>query len=190
MYKVKEIFYSLQGEGVQTGVPAIFCRFSGCNLWSGREEDRTGSVCKFCDTDFVGTDGVLGGTYTDAEELAETIEAASPVGALSEIKPLVVLTGGEPALQINDSLIGVLHALGYRIAVETNGTLPLPSGIDWVSVSPKSDRELAQQSGDELKLVYPQEGVSPEAYEHMRFHNFVLQPMDGKDLKKNMKTCL
>lgn len=190
MYSVKEIFYSLQGEGVQTGVPAIFCRFSGCNLWSGKEDDRSGSACSFCDTDFVGTDGVLGGVYDDAQELAETIEAASPVGVVSTTKPLVVLTGGEPALQVDSNLIDALHTLGYRIAIETNGTVPLPSGIDWITVSPKLDTELKVNSGDELKLVYPQEDISPETYEHMDFRSFVLQPMDGKDLKKSIKACL
>lgn len=189
-YTVKEIFYSLQGEGVNTGVPAVFCRFSGCNLWSGKEEDRMMSACTFCDTDFAGTDGVLGGTYNDAEELSEVIEAASPVGAISKTKPLLVLTGGEPALQADNTLIEAMHVLGYKVAIETNGTLPIPSGIDWITVSPKPHTELVMQSGDELKLVYPQEGVLPEAYEHMNFKHFVLQPMDGKDLKKSIKACL
>ena len=189
-YTVKEIFYTLQGEGVQTGVPAIFCRFSGCNLWSGKEEDRVRSVCGFCDTDFLGTDGPLGGIFENAEELAESITEVLPTGVSTTAKPLVVLTGGEPALQADNALIEAIHRFGYKIAIETNGTLPLPAGIDWVTVSPKANTKLAVQSGDELKIVYPQGDISPESFENLDFKHFVLQPQDGKDLKKNIKACL
>ena len=189
-YTVKEIFYSLQGEGVQTGVPAIFCRFSGCNLWSGKEEDRVRSVCGFCDTNFLGTDGPLGGIFEDAEGLAESITEVLPERPSATVKPLVVLTGGEPALQADSTLIEAIHRFGYQIAIETNGTLPLPAGIDWVTVSPKANTKLVVQSGDELKIVYPQEDIFLESFENLNFKHFVLQPKDGTDLKKNIKSCL
>ncbi len=184
-YRVKEIFYTLQGEGVQTGRPAVFCRFSGCNLWSGREEDRAGSMCGFCDTDFVGTDGARGGVFDDAEELVKAVSEAFPFEKSTKAARFVVLTGGEPALQVDGDLIAGLHKEGFETAIETNGTVPLPQGIDWVTVSPKAGTRLAVRSGDELKLVYPQKGVLPEAFEDLRFRNFLLQPKYYPDLKNN-----
>lgn len=189
-YRVKEIFYTLQGEGVQTGRPAVFCRFSGCNLWSGREEDRAGSICGFCDTDFVGTDGARGGVFHDAEELVKAVSETFPFGKSTEAARFVVLTGGEPALQVDRELIAGLHKEGFETAIETNGTVPLPQGIDWVTVSPKAGTKLAVRSGDELKLVYPQKGVLPEAFEDLRFRNFLLQPKYCQDLKKNTKQAV
>jgi 7-carboxy-7-deazaguanine synthase (Cx14CxxC type) len=186
-YIVKEIFYSLQGEGAQTGRPAIFCRFSGCNLWSGRQEDREGAACKFCDTDFVGTDGSYGGVYGDANELLQGIAQVFPRNVSSKIRKLVVLTGGEPALQVDDQLVRALHEKDIEIAIETNGTLRLPEGIDWISVSPKADTELFVRSGTELKLVYPQEGMLPELLEGLDFTYFFLQPRDGPDVKENAR---
>ncbi|CAM5447259.1 7-carboxy-7-deazaguanine synthase OS=Afipia felis OX=1035 GN=queE PE=3 SV=1 [Afipia felis] len=181
-YAVKEIFLTLQGEGMQAGRPAVFCRFAGCNLWSGREQDRAEAVCRFCDTDFVGTDGTLGGRYTTAGDLAEQI--ATTWGA--EVRHrFVVLTGGEPMLQIDGALIEALHARGFMIAVETNGTLPAPPGLDWICVSPKADTELAIRQGHELKLVYPQVQNTPENYSALAFRHFLLQPMDGPDLVQN-----
>lgn len=181
-YAVKEIFLTLQGEGMQAGRPAVFCRFAGCNLWSGREQDRAEAVCQFCDTDFVGTDGTLGGRYATALDLAERIAATWGPGTRHR---LVVLTGGEPMLQIDDDLIEALHARGFMIAVETNGTLPAPSGLDWICVSPKADTELAIRQGHELKLVYPQAQNAPEDYTALSFQHFLLQPMDGPDLAQN-----
>jgi 7-carboxy-7-deazaguanine synthase (Cx14CxxC type) len=184
-YIVKEIFYSLQGEGVQAGRPAVFCRFSGCNLWSGRPEDRADALCKFCDTDFVGTDGSYGGVYGNAEELVEGITQVFPRDIPPKICRLVILTGGEPALQVDDELVRALHERDIEIAIETNGTLGLPEGIDWITVSPKTDTELSVRSGTELKLVYPQEGISPEMFEDLDFKYLVLQPRDDSDVKKN-----
>jgi len=181
-YAVKEIFLTLQGEGMQAGRPAVFCRFAGCNLWSGREQDRAEAVCRFCDTDFVGTDGTLGGRYTTAGDLAEQI--ATTWGAEARHR-FVVLTGGEPMLQIDGALIEALHARGFMIAVETNGTLPAPPGLDWICVSPKADTELAIRQGHELKLVYPQVQNTPENYSALAFRHFLLQPMDGPDLVQN-----
>ena len=177
-YSVKEIFLTLQGEGGQAGRAAVFCRFAGCNLWSGREQDRAGAVCNFCDTDFVGVDGQGGGKFRTAEDLAAAIEAAwgAPDGPR-----LVVCTGGEPLLQLDGPLIAALHARGFEIAVETNGTLPAPAGLDWICVSPKADAPLAQTCGQELKLVYPQTGVDPARFETLAFERFLLQPMDGPD---------
>jgi 7-carboxy-7-deazaguanine synthase (Cx14CxxC type) len=175
-YAVKEIFYTLQGEGANAGRPAVFCRFAGCNLWSGREEDRAGAVCRFCDTDFVGTDGEGGGKFRDAAELAEAIAARWPSGWAHRF---VVCTGGEPLLQIDAPLIEALHARGFEIAIETNGTLPVPDGIDWVCVSPKADAELVVRSGDELKVVVPQAGQQLDAYAKLAFRYFLVQPMDG-----------
>ncbi|MEN9610683.1 MAG: 7-cyano-7-deazaguanine reductase [Bacteroidota bacterium] len=176
-YKVKEIFYTLQGEGAQAGRPAVFCRFSGCNLWSGREKDRLTAICQFCDTDFRGTNGVNGGVFHTAELLARAVaEAWLPTGMG---KPYVVCTGGEPALQLDDKLIHALHRYGLEIAIETNGTLPLPEGIDWVCVSPKAGATLQIRKGNELKLVFPQAGAMPELYESLEFDRFYLQPMDG-----------
>lgn len=186
-YAVKEIFLTLQGEGMQAGRPAVFCRFSGCNLWSGREQDRADAVCQFCDTDFVGTDGTLGGRYATASDLAERI--AATWGPDSDHR-FVVLTGGEPMLQIDDALIEALHARGFMIAVETNGTLPAPPGLDWICVSPKADTELAIRQGHELKLVYPQTQNAPEDYTALAFQHFLLQPMDGPDLAQNTKHAI
>jgi 7-carboxy-7-deazaguanine synthase len=177
-YSVKEIFLTLQGEGGQAGRVAVFCRFAGCNLWTGREQDRASAVCRFCDTEFVGTDGPGGGKFASAEALA------GAVGAAWEGSPqnrLVVLTGGEPLLQVDATLIDALHGAGFAIALETNGTIAAPPGIDWVCVSPKADAALAQTSGQELKLVFPQDGVDPARFEALAFERFALQPMDGPD---------
>ncbi len=176
-YAVKEIFYTLQGEGANAGTSAVFCRFAGCNLWSGREQDRAGAVCKFCDTEFIGTDGPGGGRFETADALAHAIDAAWPAGAGSG--RFVVCTGGEPLLQLDDVIVESLHARGFRVAVETNGTQAVPRGVDWVCVSPKAGAALRVECGDELKLVFPQTGAEPELFERMRFKNFFLQPMDG-----------
>ena len=176
MYAIKEIFYTLQGEGAQSGRPAIFCRFSGCNLWSGREEDRHKATCKFCDTDFWGTDGTFGGKYASAEFLAETIASFWPGSAGT---PYVVCTGGEPLLQLDETLIHALHQKGLEVAVETNGTITAPPGIDWICVSPKAGTDLLIRTGNELKLVFPQPGATPEMFADLDFGVFYLQPMDG-----------
>jgi len=181
MYAVKEIFLTLQGEGAQTGRRAVFCRFAGCNLWSGREEDREDAVCKFCDTEFVGTDGTKGGKYT-AGELAQTIEQE---WGEDRHHRFVVLTGGEPLLQVDEALIAALHGVGFEIAVETNGTVEPPRGLDWVCVSPKAGAELVVQTGNELKLVFPQQGAAPEAFADLAFEHFSLQPMDGPNVGEN-----
>lgn len=182
-YAVKEIFYTLQGEGANTGSPAVFLRFAGCNLWSGREEDRAGAVCRFCDTDFVGTDGPGGGRFADAASLADAVLAAWPAGVASH--RFVVCTGGEPLLQLDEPLLDSLHARRFRVAVETNGTQPVPREVDWVCVSPKAGAPLVVERGDELKLVYPQAGAEPERYEGLDFPHFFLQPMDGPDRARN-----
>jgi 7-carboxy-7-deazaguanine synthase (Cx14CxxC type) len=184
-YAVKELFYSIQGEGANTGRPAVFCRFAGCNLWSGREEDRTTAVCQFCDTDFVGTDGTYGGRYT-APQLAEAI--AQLWGG--EHDRFVVMTGGEPLLQLDEQLTSALHAKRFEIAVETNGTVDAPGGIDWLCVSPKAHTELRLRAGSELKLVYPQPNVDPEAFTDLAFEHFFLQPMDGADREDNARRAL
>ncbi|MFC3079951.1 7-carboxy-7-deazaguanine synthase [Phenylobacterium terrae] len=186
-YAVKEIFLTLQGEGGQAGRPAVFCRFSGCNLWSGREQDRASAVCNFCDTDFVGMDGPGGGRFATPDELAGAVEAAWEGGPAGR---LVVCTGGEPLLQLDPSLIAALHARGFEIAVETNGTLPAPAGIDWICVSPKADAPLAQTRGQELKLVFPQPGVDPARFEGLDFERFFLQPMDGPDRAANTQAAI
>jgi 7-carboxy-7-deazaguanine synthase (Cx14CxxC type) len=177
MYTVKEIFHTLQGEGAQAGSAAVFLRFAGCNLWSGREADRAGAVCKFCDTDFVGTDGPGGGKFETAEALARAVEFAWPSKDSSH--RLVVCTGGEPLLQLDPLAIDALHARGFRVAVETNGTITAPEGLDWICVSPKSTAPLAQESGDELKLVYPQRDAPPDRFASLAFAHYFLQPMDG-----------
>ncbi|MBU1209786.1 MAG: 7-carboxy-7-deazaguanine synthase [Alphaproteobacteria bacterium] len=182
MYQVKEIFLTLQGEGTNAGRAAIFCRFAGCNLWSGREDDRASAVCRFCDTDFVGTGGVSGGKFATAELLVRTLVSHWRGGLCDR---LVVLTGGEPMLQVDDALVSALHGERFEIAIETNGTLPVPRAIDWICVSPKSGADLVQRSGDELKLVYPQPGLMPEAVEGLEFNYRYLQPMDGPDAVKN-----
>jgi 7-carboxy-7-deazaguanine synthase len=186
-YAVKEIFLTLQGEGAQAGRPAVFCRFAGCNLWSGREEDRAEAVCTFCDTDFVGMDGPGGGRFVDAEALAGAIEGTWGGGAADR---LAVLTGGEPTLQLDTALIAALHARGFEIAIETNGTLPVPRAIDWICVSPKADAPLVQTRGQELKLVYPQAGHDPARFEHLDFERFLLQPMDGPDRAANTEAAI
>ena len=177
-YSVKEIFLTLQGEGGQAGRAAVFCRFAGCNLWTGREQDRASAVCRFCDTDFVGVDGPGGGKFATAKVLAAAVAAAWRGPPEHR---LVVLTGGEPLLQVDAALIEALHGAGFSIALETNGTLAAPAGIDWVCVSPKADAALAQMSGQELKLVYPQDGVDPARFEGLAFERFSLKPMDGPD---------
>lgn len=194
-YSVREIYYTLQGEGAQTGRPAVFLRFAGCNLWSGREEDRAEAVCSFCDTEFVGTDGPGGGKFASAAALAVAVQKAWPTVATSD-RPYVVCTGGEPLLQLDDSLIAALHAAGFEVGVESNGTLVAPAGIDWLCISPKGTAPVAQTTGDELKLVYPQvePEVQPERFADLRFDHFFLQPMDSPDLKSNtrraVKYCL
>jgi 7-carboxy-7-deazaguanine synthase len=189
-YAVKEIFYTLQGEGLQAGRPAVFCRFAGCNLWSGREEDRASAVCRFCDTDFVGTDGTSGGKYTSAQALAAQINAQWPDSADASPYKCVVLTGGEPVLQLDEALINALHQTGFAIALETNGTLAVPLGIEWICMSPKAGAPIVQTHGQELKLVYPQKGLAPEAVEHLAFEHFLLQPMDGPDQAANTQAAL
>jgi 7-carboxy-7-deazaguanine synthase len=186
-YAVKEIFLTLQGEGGQAGRPAVFCRYAGCNLWSGREVDRADAVCKFCDTDFVGIDGPGGGRFASAEDLAAAVEAAWAGGAENR---LVVLTGGEPLLQLDEALIAALHGRGFSLALETNGTLPAPAGVDWICVSPKADADVVQTQGQELKLVYPQAGVDPARFEGLAFERFALQPMDGPGLAENTKAAI
>ena len=176
-YAVKEIFYTLQGEGANAGRPAVFCRFAGCNLWSGREADRATAVCTFCDTDFVGTDGLGGGKFATAAMLADEVASHWPIDQADH--RFVVFTGGEPALQLDDALIAALHAHRFTIAIETNGTLPLPAGIDWVCVSPKSDAPIVVTTGQELKLVYPQQRAMPERFASLAFEHFLIQPMDG-----------
>jgi len=188
VYSVKEIFYTLQGEGANAGKPAVFCRFAGCNLWSGREADRAGAVCDFCDTDFVGTDGPGGGRFESVRALAEAIAAKWPAG--DRRHRFVVCTGGEPLLQLDRALVEALHGEGFRVAIETNGTLAAPSGIDWICVSPKSAAALALRSGDELKLVYPQAGARPERFESLAFEHFFLQPMDGPQREAHTREAI
>jgi 7-carboxy-7-deazaguanine synthase len=184
-YSVKEIFYTLQGEGTHTGRPAVFCRFAGCNLWSGRELDRAGAICPFCDTDFRGIDGEDGGKYPSPDALAERIRSAWTGERGRGAHPFVVCTGGEPLLQLDAPLIAALHARAFEIAVETNGTRPAPPGIDWICMSPKAGADLALICGHELKLVYPQPDAPPERFESLAFERFYLQPMDGPDLVAN-----
>jgi 7-carboxy-7-deazaguanine synthase len=186
-YTVKEIFKTLQGEGGQAGRVAVFCRFAGCNLWSGRDEDRSTAVCSFCDTDFVGTDGDGGGRFASAGALADAIASTWGEG---RDRRFVVFTGGEPLLQLDPDLIRATAALGFSIAVETNGTIAAPSGIDWICVSPKADTDIRQTSGNELKLVYPQAEASPQRFERLDFQHFFLQPMDGPDRDRNTKLAI
>lgn len=205
-YKIKEIFYTLQGEGGQTGRAAVFCRFTGCNLWTGREKDRAKAICQFCDTDFIGTDGLNGGRFKTAGEVAAKVneiwektvgESGNTEGSLKmetvdkkrqKVKKYVVCTGGEPALQLNQALIDAFHAVDFEIAIETNGTIPLAKGIDWVCVSPKAGAEVVVLRGSELKLVFPQLGAEPERFAHLEFDNFYIQPMDSplRDVHKKM----
>jgi 7-carboxy-7-deazaguanine synthase len=184
-YSVKEIFYTLQGEGAHTGRPSVFLRFAGCNLWSGLEADRPKAVCKFCDTEFVGTDGVGGGKFSEAADLARAVKDKWPGGGT----PYVVCTGGEPLLQLDEALIAALHAEGFEIAIETNGTLEPPPGIDWICVSPKADAPQILKRGDELKLIYPQANGAPEKYANQEFRHFFLQPMDSPMRDANTKAA-
>ena len=186
-YAVKEAFLTLQGEGVQAGSRAVFLRFAGCNLWTGREQDRGKAVCQFCDTDFVGTDGVGGGKFAEAEALADHVAALWGVG---RDRRLVVITGGEPMLQLNAPLIDALHARNFRIAVESNGTIPAMPGIDWLCISPKAGSEVIQRQGDELKLVWPQVGIDPVELEHWDFAHFLVQPMDCADRREAVEAAI
>jgi 7-carboxy-7-deazaguanine synthase (Cx14CxxC type) len=188
-YKIKEIFYTLQGEGAQAGRPAVFCRFTGCNLWTGREADRHKAICQFCDTDFVGMDGLNGGVFETAEALAEKVASLWPA-PLSVGKPYVVCTGGEPLLQLDEALVDAFHQKGLEVAVETNGTVAAPAGIDWICLSPKAHTDLVIQKGEELKLVFPQADAEPELYEHLDFTHFYLQPMDGPLIDINTQLTL
>ncbi len=187
MYAVKETFLTLQGEGAQAGSAAVFCRFAGCNLWNGLERDRAAAICQFCDTDFVGTDGDGGGRFADAPALADAIAAKWQGGAANR---LVVLTGGEPLLQVDAALIDALHARAFRIAVETNGTRPAPPGLDWICVSPKAGADLVLRQGAELKLVYPQPGAEPALFGGLDFRHFLLQPMDGPDVAAHTRAAI
>ncbi len=187
-YAIKEIFYTLQGEGFHSGRPAILVRFAGCNLWSGREEDRAHSTCQFCDTDFIGTDGPGGGVFDTATEVVQKASRLWP--EKSNSNPFVVCTGGEPLIQLDQSLIDEFHKAGLQVAIETNGTLLPPNGIDWICVSPKARAELALKKGNELKLVFPQVGIYPQDYLHLEFEHFYLQPMSGPELKENMQAAL
>ena len=184
-YAVKEIYYTLQGEGANTGRAAVFLRFAGCNLWTGREEDRAQAVCQFCDTEFFGTDGPGGGKFASAQQLAAAVQSTWRTEANARLRPLVVCTGGEPMLQLDEEIVAALHEAGFQVAVESNGTIPAVAGIDWLCVSPKANAELVQLSGDELKLVYPQAGGEPERYAGLDFRHFFLQPMDGPDVHRN-----
>ena len=187
-YAVKEIFYTLQGEGAQSGRPSVFCRFSGCNLWTGREADRGAAVCQFCDTDFVGTDGTGGGKFKTAAELADAVLAQWPDSC--ELQRYVVCTGGEPLLQLDAGLIDALHQRKFEIAVETNGTVLAPEGLDWICVSPKANADFVLRRGSELKLVFPQVGGEPERYLDSEFQHYYLQPMDGPDRERNTQLAL
>lgn len=184
-YAVKEIYYTIQGEGANTGRPAVFLRFAGCNLWSGREGDRATAICDFCDTDFVGTDGPGGGKFASAPELSRAVADAWPANASARTRPFVVCTGGEPLLQLDEVLVTALHDEAFEVAIETNGTQLAPPGIDWICVSPKAGGNLVLRAGDELKLVFPQTGVEPERYEGLGFRHFFLQPMDGPERARN-----
>ena len=187
-YQIKEMYYTLQGEGHHSGRPAVFCRFAGCNLWSGREEDRKHAICNFCDTDFVGTNGINGGKFERVKELTTAIKSLWPKD--SKQLPFVVLTGGEPMLQVDENLVDALHKESFFVAIETNGTILCTKSIDWICVSPKNNTKLLQTTGDELKLVYPQENAKPEKFESLNFQHFYLQPMDGKDKEKNTRDTI
>lgn len=190
-YSIKEIFFTLQGEGANTGRAAVFCRFTGCNLWSGHEEDRASAVCQFCDTDFVGTNGTGGGRFANAAEVARAVRAAWPsVPASRVVRPLVVCTGGEPLLQLDAELVAAFHEEGFEVAIETNGTRPSPPGVDWICVSPKAGAELTLRAGHELKLIFPQPGAEPPLYEQLDFQHFFLQPMDGPAREANTQLAV
>ncbi len=188
MYSIKETYFTIQGEGFHTGRSAVFVRFAGCNLWSGHEKDRAKALCKFCDTDFVGIDGPGGGKFATASKLADHILSKWPKGTNTE--PFVVCTGGEPLLQIDSELVEALHNNKFEIAIETNGTIKPPQGIDWICVSPKAESNVLINKGDELKLVYHQEGAEPSKYEHLEFDYFSLQPMDSDQLEENTKKTI
>jgi len=185
VYRVKEIFYTLQGEGAHAGRPSVFCRFTSCNLWTGRERDRHRAICQFCDTDFVGTDGPGGGRFHTASDLAVAVAKTWQGAAHPRSRPYVVCTGGEPLLQLDAEAVDAFHAEGFEVAIETNGTKPAPAGIDWICVSPKAGTELVLTEGDDMKLVYPQLGAEPERYEQLNFTNLLLQPMDGPERDAN-----
>jgi 7-carboxy-7-deazaguanine synthase len=187
-YAVKEIFYTLQGEGANAGRPAVFCRFTGCNLWSGLESDRSAAICRFCDTDFVGTDGVGGGKFRSALALAEAVKTHWPIG--SDSQPFVVCTGGEPGLQLDDQLVDAFHAAGFFVAVETNGTMDLPEAIDWVTLSPKARAPVRIQSGQEIKVVWPQEGIDLDRLEKLDFKVRYVQPLDDVNASDNTRQCV
>lgn len=186
-YKIKEIFLSLQGEGANAGKTAVFCRFSDCNLWSGKPEDRSNAVCKFCDTDFLGVDSSDGGVFDNPRKVIELAFNLWPSGGNRKPIPLIIFTGGEPLLQLDSKMISAFKQVGFFIAVETNGTLPVPRGIDWVTVSPKAGSQLVVYQGDELKLIFPQAGAAPENYGHLEFQHFFLQPMDGPERDANIR---
>jgi 7-carboxy-7-deazaguanine synthase (Cx14CxxC type) len=190
VYSVKEIYYTLQGEGVQAGRPAVICRFAGCNLWSGLESDRSSAICRFCDTDFVGLDGPRGGRFESAGELARAVAAAWPGNGRWAHRKFVVCTGGEPLLQLDNDAVDAFHEAGFAVAVETNGTIEPPSGLDWICVSPKANAELKARKGDELKLVFPQLGAPPERFADLPFQHFFLQPLDGPDLAQNIELAV
>jgi 7-carboxy-7-deazaguanine synthase len=190
VYRVKEIFYTLQGEGTHTGRPAVFCRFAGCNLWTGRERHRPRAVCTFCDTDFVGIDGPGGGRFDTADALADAVRAAWPGSAPAGAEPYVVCTGGEPLLQLDRDAVDALHERGFAVAVETNGTRSAPPGLDWICVSPKAGAPVVLERADELKLVYPQEGAPPEVFEGLGYPRLLLQPMDGPQREGNTRLAV
>jgi 7-carboxy-7-deazaguanine synthase (Cx14CxxC type) len=189
-YAVKEIFYTLQGEGANAGRPAVLCRFAGCNLWSGREQDRARAICNFCDTDFVGVDGPGGGIFNTADDLAAAVAETWPGAISGPPSPLLVLTGGEPLLQLDQPLIDALHRRGFELAIETNGTIAAPAGIDWICVSPKAGAPLAIERGDELKLIYPQPDADPARFEDLAFDYFFIQPMDGPERDENTRRAV
>ena len=189
-YAVKELYYTLQGEGAMTGRPAVFLRFAGCNLWSGHEKDREEAICSFCDTDFVGLDGPGGGRFKTPASLARAVASTWPDSAAPQVRPYVVCTGGEPLLQLDPPLIEALHANGFQVGIETNGTIVAPAGIDWLCVSPKAHARLVLKSGNELKLVFPQPDAMPEQFEHLAFDHFFLQPMDGPQVSINTRDAL
>ena len=192
-YAVKEVYFTVQGEGMNTGQPAVFCRFAGCNLWSGLEEDRASAICDFCDTDFVGIDGPGGGKFQTANDLAAAVKACWQEHSMNETsstEPFVVCTGGEPLLQLDEALIEAFHVHGFKLAIETNGTLPAPASVDWICVSPKAQTDLKQVSGNELKFIYPQKNIEPEQFEHLEFDHFLLQPMDDNNHPLNTERAL
>ena len=189
-YVIKELYYTIQGEGINVGRPAVFLRFTGCNLWSGLEKDRANAVCQFCDTDFVGTNGPGGGVFTSPATLAQSVRAKWPVNGVLKARPLVVCTGGEPLLQLDEALVDALHAGGFEVAIETNGTQVPPRGIDWICVSPKAGAPLTIRAGNELKLVFPQNGAEPDLYEGLEFDHFLLQPMHGAAVAANTEMAV